>query len=240
MNIVFGLCGEGSRFKLSGFEYPKFLNICHGAPMIYHAVKTVKIPGKIYFVVRDDYLKNYKHLEKLLLALGDEIVVSKGKTEGAAQSLLLTKPYIKNLEEPFLSVNCDQYLSWDPADLIDKMQKESYSNFIITYKERSPKCSYIREKDGLVIEVREKKVISNDATIGLYHWAHTRDFFQDAEQMITDNYRENNEFYVAPVYNYSIQRGLVVKKYPINNSEFWPLGTPYDYRTFTLNNSDFD
>ena len=240
MNIIMGLCGGGSRFKNVGVSLPKFLMIYNGAPMIYHAVETIKIPGKIHFVVREDQLLENKHLEKLLLGLGDEIIVSKGRTRGAAESLLLAKNYIKDLNAPMLSANCDQYLSWNPFNLTDQMQREPDVNFIVTYKETSPKCSYVKEQAGFVVEVREKRVISNDATIGFYHWAHTRDFFQDAEQMIAEDHKENGEYYVAPVYNYSIQRGLKVKKYAIDNAEFWPVGTPDDFMHFTGNTAFFD
>lgn len=240
MNIIMGLCGEGSRFKNAGYVLPKYLMVYNGAPMIYHAVETIKIPGKIHFVVREDHLQEHKHLEKLLLGLGDEIIVCKGKTQGAAESLLLTKPYIKDLNAPMLSVNCDQYLNWNPFNLTDQMQREPETNFVVTYNETSPKCSYVREESGFVVEVREKRVISNDATIGFYHWAHTRDFFQDAEQMIAEGHKENGEYYVAPVYNYSIQRGLKVKKFAVNNKDFWPVGTPDDLMRFTVHTAFFD
>lgn len=240
MNIILGLCGEGSRFKNAGHTLPKFLIAYHGAPMIYHAVETIKIPGKIHFIVREDHLQEHKHLEKLLLGLGDEIIVCKGKTQGAAESLLLAKPHIKDMNAPMLSVNCDQYLGWNPFNLIDEMQRNPDTSYIVTYNETSSKCSYVREENNLVVEVREKKVISNDATIGFYHWAKTADFFQDAEAMIADGHKENGEYYVAPVYNYSIRRGLKVKKFSIDNSEFWPVGTPDDYMNFISKNTDFD
>ncbi len=240
MNIIMGLCGEGSRFKNIGFSLPKFLITMHGAPMIYHAVETIKIPGKIHFVVREDHLLEHKHLEKLLLGLGDEIIVAKEKTQGAAESLLLAKNHIKDIDAPMLSVNCDQYLNWNPFNLLDQMQREPDVNFIVTYKETSPKCSYVREQAGFVVEVREKRVISNDATIGFYHWAHTHDFFQDAEKMIADEHKENGEYYVAPVYNYSIQRGLKVKKFAIDNNDFYPVGTPDDLNYFNGKTAFFD
>jgi dTDP-glucose pyrophosphorylase len=240
MNIIMGLCGEGSRFKNVGHVLPKYLIVYHGAPMIYHAVETIKIPGRIHFVVREDHLHEHKHLEKLLLGLGHEIIVCKGKTQGAAESLLLAKSHIQNLNNPMISVNCDQYLSWHPFNLVDEMQRNPETSYIVTYNETSPKCSYVREKNNHIVEVREKKVISNDATIGIYHWAHTRDFFQDAESMIADNHRENGEYYIAPVYNYSISRGLDVRKFAIDNTQFWPVGTPDDYSHFLQNNPDFD
>lgn len=240
MNIIVGLAGEGTRFKNEGYDLPKFLVVYHGAPMIYHAVETIGLEGKIHFVVKEEHLLQYPFLEKMLLGLGSEIIPLKEKTNGAAESLMLAKPYIQNLDDPLLSVNCDQYLSWKGFKFNQELQLNPETSYIVTYKENSNKCSYVREENGFVVEVREKKVISNDATIGYYHWAHTKDFFIDAEQMIADGHKENNEYYVAPVYNYSIARGLKVKKYSIDNSEFWPVGTPADYKEFEDLNWEFD
>ena len=240
MNIIIGMCGLGSRFTKAGYILPKYLIAYHGAPMIYHSLETLKISGRIHFVVREDHLLEHKFLEKMLLGLGDEIIVCKGNTDGAAQSLLLAKPYIKNQDAPMISLNCDQYLSWNPHALKDEMARNPETSYIVTYNETSDKCSYVREEHNRVVEVREKKVISNDATIGLYHWAHTRDFFKDAEAMIADDHRENNEYYVAPVYNYSIARGLAVNKFSIKNEEFWPVGTPDDLMNFQNLNTGFD
>jgi dTDP-glucose pyrophosphorylase len=240
MNIIIGLAGEGSRFKNAGYNLPKFLVVYHGAPMIYHAVDTIGLTGKIHFVVQEEHLQKYRFLEKMLLGLGNEIIPVKEKTAGAAESLLLAKPYITNHNDPLLSVNCDQYLSWKGHKFQQQLNSDPETSYIVTYKETSNKCSYVREQNECVVEVREKKIISNDATIGYYHWAHTSDFFIDAEQMIADEYKENNEYYVAPVYNYSIARGLKVKKYPIANNEFWPVGTPSDYQQFEDSNPDFD
>jgi dTDP-glucose pyrophosphorylase len=176
----------------------------------------------------------------MLLGLGDEIIVVKGNTRGAAESLLMAEHYIKDQTAPMISLNCDQYLSWNPYALRDEMERNPETSYIVTYKETSNKCSYVREKNDRVIEVREKKVISNDATIGLYHWAHTKDFFEDAAAMIADDHKENNEYYVAPVYNYTIARGLNVKKFSIKNEEFWPVGTPDDLMDFQSRNVGFD
>ena len=240
MNIFVGLCGQGSRFKNAGYQLPKYLIAYHGAPMIYHSVETIGLKGKIHFIARKDHLQQYKFLEKLLLGLGDEIIVCDTETGGAAESLLLAKPYIKNLDAPMLSVNCDQYMQWKPFLFKDELERNPETSYIVTYKESSPKCSYVREENDQVVEVREKKVISNDATTGFYHWAHTRDFLQDAEQMIAEGHKENGEYYVAPVYNYTIARGLTVKKFALDAGEFWPVGTPDDLIEFQRTSTRFD
>jgi dTDP-glucose pyrophosphorylase len=240
MNIFLGLCGQGSRFKKVGYELPKYLIVYHGAPMLYHAVETIGISGKIHFIVRKEHLDQYDFLEKMLLGLGDEIITVDHETQGAAESLLLSKSYVKDLDSPMLSVNCDQYMQWQSYLFKDEIQRNPETSYIVTYKETSPKCSYVREENGQVVEVREKKVISNDATVGYYHWAHTRDFFQDAEQMIADGHKENGEYYLAPVYNYTIARGLPVKKFALKDNDFWPVGTPEDLIEFQRKSTRFD
>lgn len=238
MNIIFGLCGQGKRFRDKGYNVPKYLIDVRGQPMLYHAVKTLKIPGKVHFVVRQEHLDAHKDLEKFLLTLGDSIIVSPGETEGAAQSLLLAKNHIDH-NEPLISVNCDQYLDWDSGKFLDCLNHNPSVSYMLTFKETDPKCSYIRKNDqGFVTEAREKQVISDDATVGVYHWAKAGDFFRDAETMIEQGHKENNEYYVAPVYNYSIARGLPVKNFEVTKEEFWPIGTPKDLEYFLENHEE--
>ena len=79
--------------------------------------------------------------------------------------------------------------------------------------------------------VREKEVISNEATVGIYNYKHGSDFVKYAHQMIEKNIRVNNEFYVAPVYNEMIEAG---KKIVYNNvgTSMYGLGVPEDLKYF--------
>lgn len=224
-----GLCGEGSRFKKIGYTIPKYLIVYNGKTMLQHSIDTLKIPGNWYFVVRRDHLDSIDYLESMLNAMGTVIIVP-GSTEGAAQSLLMAKDYIRDKSLPLISVNCDQYLDWSPHEFIDIVKNNPDKSYILTYTETSPKCSYVlKDETGNVSLVKEKEVISDEATIGVYHWAHTADFFIDCEKMISDQVKENGEYYVAPVYNYTIARGLPVTTYHLSNTEFYPVGTPADF-----------
>lgn len=231
MNVLFGLCGLGSRFANAGYDIPKYLIEYGGTTMIAHAVNTLGISGKIHFIVKEEHLLHYPFIEKMLLSLGDNIIVCKKQTQGAAETLLLAKPFL-NLSLPMISANCDQYLEWDPKLFKNTLVTNPNTSYVVTYTENSTKCSYVREADGQIVEVREKKVISNMATVGIYHWAKTLDFMQDAESMIELGIKEHGEYYVAPVYNYTIARQKLVKSYKINNSEFYPVGTPDDLAIF--------
>ena len=91
----------------------------------------------------------------------------------------------------------------------------------------SCKWSYAKVVDDKVVSTREKVPISNLATVGLYYFSKGRYLVSAAVDMIVANDRHTNgEFYVCPVFNYMIKRGIVVRNYTIENSEWLSLGTP--------------
>lgn len=232
MNIIFSLCGKGQRFRDVGFDLPKYLIAYNGAPMINHSVETLGLKGRIHFIIKKDDLVQYKHLEKLLLTIGDEIITIDHETEGAAQSILLAKPFIKDLNLPLVSANGDQFMNWNPNIFQRTLNSNPDTSYIVTFNSDSPGCSYVRtDGNNNVTEVREKKIISKDATVGIYHWAKSSFFFDDAEKMISEGVKDNNEYYVAPVYNFTIQKNPV-KIYKLGDKEFYPIGTPVEYHNF--------
>jgi hypothetical protein len=90
---------------------------------------------------------------------------------------------------------------------------------------------------GEVIEVAEKKVISSNATVGLYAFRKAKDYIQAAEQMIQENERANGEFYVCPVYQKLIQQGKRIGIFEIQSTAMHGLGTPGDLEVFIKNHS---
>jgi dTDP-glucose pyrophosphorylase len=82
------------------------------------------------------------------------------------------------------------------------------------------------DEGGFVTEVQEKNPISDLATVGFYYWKRGSDFVKYAEEMIEQDIRVNNEFYVCPVYNNAIKGGLKVRTFDV--PKMWGLGTPED------------
>ena len=96
---------------------------------------------------------------------------------------------------------------------------------ILCFEGTGPEWSYAKlDNDGYVNEVAEKVQISNCATAGYYYWNRGSDFVKYAEQMIAANDRVNNEFYVAPVYNYAIKDGKHIVITHVD--KVYELGTP--------------
>ena len=117
-----------------------------------------------------------------------------------------------------------------------KMQETNSDGGIVTFSSTHPKWSYAKvDENGLVTEVAEKNPISDKATIGYYFWKNGADFVKYAEQMINNNIRVNNEFYVCPVFNEAINDGKKIITF--NASKMWGLGTPEDLDFFLKNKS---
>jgi hypothetical protein len=97
----------------------------------------------------------------------------------------------------------------------------------------NPKWSFAKTNEkGEVIEVKEKVVISNKATVGIYYFSKGSDFVDAAIDMIVHNERVNNEFYTCPVYNWAINNYLRIGIYDIPASAMHGLGTPEDLELF--------
>ena len=118
------------------------------------------------------------------------------------------------------------------ADAIYLAAMGEADGLIMTLFADDPKWSFIRyDEQRLVTMVREKEVISNEATVGIYNYRHGKDFVAAAHQMIDQNIRVNGEFYVAPVYNEMIRDGKKITFHNIGE-HMYGLGIPEDLEAF--------
>jgi HAD superfamily hydrolase (TIGR01509 family) len=235
LNILVPMAGLGNRFAVAGYTFPKPLIEVNGKPMIQVVVDNLNINAHYIFVVQKAHYDKY-HLQYLLnlIAPGCDIIQVDGITEGAACTTLLAKDIIDN-NNPLLIVNSDQYIEWNSNECMYAFIANGVDGGIVTFEATHPKWSYVKlDNNGFVQEVAEKKVISNQATAGVYFWRKGSDYVQYASQMIDQNIRVNNEFYVAPVYNQAILEG---KKIRVKNIDrMWGLGTPEDLNSFLEHN----
>ena len=229
MNIIVPMAGAGSRFEKVGYTFPKPLIEVKGQPMIAKVVENLNLQGKYIFLVQKAHYEKYD-LENLLnlIAPGCEIVQIDGLTEGAACTVLKARELIDN-DQPLLISNSDQWIKWNSFETISSFNNEDGG--ILTFKSVHPKHSFAKvDGDGYVTEVAEKNPISSDATVGIYHWKRGSDFVKYADQMIANNVRTNNEFYICPVYNEALRDGLKIKASLVD--QMWGMGTPEELNNF--------
>ena len=231
MNILIPMAGAGSRFQKAGYTFPKPLIEVNGKPMIQLVVENLNIDARHIFVVQKEHYDKYnlKHLLGLI-SPGCKIVQVDGMTEGAACTTLLAKEFIDN-DEPLVFANSDQFLDWDSNEFMYSMEADEVDGGMLTFTATHPKWSFAKlDEEGFVSEVAEKKPISDVATAGIYYWKHGSDYVKYAEQMIENDVRFNNEFYVCPVFNEALQDGKKIKTFHFDG--MWGIGTPEDLDYF--------
>ena len=234
LNVLIPMAGLGSRFKDAGYVFPKPLVEVDGKPMIQAVVESLGVKAKYTYIVQKEHYEKY-NLSYLLNLITPEcnIVQVDGVTEGAAVTCLLAKEYIDS-ESPLIMANSDQIVEWNSRQFIYDLMTKNADGGIATFKSTHPKWSYARVDDnGLVVEVAEKKPISDIATVGIYYWKHGSDFVKYAEQMIDKNIRTNNEFYVCPVFNEAILDNKRI--FTSDIKKMWGVGTPEDLNYYLEN-----
>jgi dTDP-glucose pyrophosphorylase len=155
-------------------------------------------------------------------------------TDGAAISIKFALDKIDD-SEPIIVANSDQYIFADTGEFVDSVRKQFSHGQILTMKATSNAWSYVGRDDlGFITEIVEKIEISNEATVGVYGWSKAEYAKSAIEHMISQNLRTNNEFYIAPTYNFMIRNGqsIVTKMIGSHGSEVFGLGTPEDLHRF--------
>ncbi|MFA5247666.1 MAG: glycosyltransferase family 2 protein [Patescibacteria group bacterium] len=236
LNIVIPMAGRGSRFQTAGYTFPKPLIDVKGKTMIEVVVNNLQpeCEHKFIFICQKEHYEKYDLYHVLQNASNNkfEIIQIDGITEGAVCTVLTAIKYINN-EDDMMIANADQFIKADINDFIAKGREPGVDGLIMTFESSHPKWSYARvDEIGKVIEVAEKKLISNKATVGVYYFKSGKKFIAAAHSMIHKNIRTNNEFYVCPVYNEMILNDENIGIYNIEIEQMHGLGTPEDLNQF--------
>lgn len=237
LNILVPMAGHGSRFAKAGYALPKPLLPAQGLPMIEQVVRNIRParPHRFIFIAQRAHL-GLHGLDAVLRSAGPhtEVIGIDGVTEGAACTTLLARALI-NTDAPLMIANCDQYVAVRIDDYLAAMDDSGCDGWIMTMGANDPKWSFVRRgADGGVCEVVEKRVVSNEATVGIYNFARGADYVRATEAMIAANDRTHGEFYVAPAYNHLARAGGRIGTLNIgpDSSAMFGLGVPDDLEFF--------
>ena len=227
INVIIPMAGAGKRFEDVGYELPKPLIDVNGVPMVKAVIENLNIDANYIFIIQSKHVKNY-NLDSVLKEISPncKIIEVNELTEGPACTALLAEELIT--KDPLIIVNCDQIIiDFKVDELLEFCRINSVDGILGAFISTSKKNSYMKlDPNGEVIEVKEKIVISNIATNGLHFWKNGKDFLTSAKEMIMKGEKYNNEFYIAPTYNYLIKNDK--KVLPFFYNLHIPIGTPED------------
>lgn len=244
INVVIPMAGAGSRFSKAGFLKPKpFIDVA-GKPMIVRVLENLALPNARYLLVarREHIMAEESLVKEIQHKYRATFIETDGLTEGTACSVLYARAFINNCE-PLLIANSDQIVDFSISNFFDDCFDRRLDGSILVFNDqnRNPKWSFARlNSNKLVAEVREKKPISDLATVGIYLYARGEDFVDATIEMILRQDKVSNEYYTCPTYNYIIENCKNVGVYEIPSASMHGVGTPEDlenYLEFLGNNA---
>jgi len=235
INVIIPMAGQGKRFKDAGYELPKPFIDVNGKPMIERVLDNLNILNAKYILLaQSEHIKSYQNYFDHLISKFNVSVLEVPKlTEGAAITTLASFSLINN-EIPILIANSDQILDLDFNTFIEDAKNRNLDGSILVFEDTNPKWSFVKvDSSGYFIELKEKVVISNLATVGVYYFSSGNIYLKSVIDMIIQNDRTNNEFYIAPAYNYlKSNYSNKISTYLIDKYKMHGIGTPDDLESY--------
>lgn len=237
IQIVLPMAGLGTRFSEVGYATPKPLLPIHGVPMFKIVLGNIfsnKVV-KVVVITRSEWDLT-SEIDQLTKSTNIEfhVVEIDYTTDGPASTVMLARNFL-DLNKPVVVANSDQYVNVSIDTFYEKLVASDAVGCIMTMNDDDPKWSFVRLNDqGHVSAVREKEVISNEATVGIYGFKKAQYMFDAIDEMKELNDRVNGEFYVAPAYNYLIASGHAIDIFNTGDvrNVMFGLGIPRDYEFF--------
>ena len=235
VNVIIPAAGDGSRFSNAGWKKPKPFIDVEGKPMLHHVINNIcPKGGQITLLLRQEHINSHVNIVNSLRQSNYNIISVSKLTEGTASTVLLSRNIFNN-DDPMMVANSDQLVDFDVNTYIDDCLDRDLDGSILVFRDplMDPKWSFVKLNNaGLVVEVAEKKPISDLATVGVYFFKRGNDFVSASLDMILANDRVNNEFYTCPVYNYMIRNGARIGVFEVPFNAMSGLGTPEDLNLF--------
>ena len=239
LNFIIPMGGEGKRFKNSKFNKPKFMIKTKNKTLLEWAIQSLPLDfaHKIFFIIRKNDEQNFRvkeFIKKIMKKFPNtkfKVLLLSKNTRGQAETVLSCKKEINN-DRALLIFNNDTYFkSIRLKSRLLSMRNQKIDGILGIFNSNNPKYSFVKiDKHDRVIRTKEKKVISNFASTGMYIFSKGSDFIKSAEYAIEKNILIKNEFYISELYNILIKEG---KKITVDVAdEFVALGTPEDIKKF--------
>lgn len=235
MTVIITMAGLGSRFRKAGYNCPKYMIEAKKKTLFDWAMDSLidynKNVSRYVFVVRaEDNAREFIKEHCARYGICDvKIVEIDHMTDGQATTCMLAMPYCDS-NNAIMVYNIDTYV--EPGEM--KYEDISGDGHIPCFHASGEHWSFAKvNEDGKVIEVREKVRISDNCTLGAYYFSSAKLYEDLYNEYYADNsHIEKNEKYIAPLYNFMIEKGMSVTISIVNASKVHVLGTPEELQNF--------
>ncbi|GJC77647.1 protein phosphatase 2A a subunit [Colletotrichum tofieldiae] len=241
INVIIPIGGIGSRFAKEGYRYPKPLINIVGRPMLLWLIDNLSLkPGDTLWMAIneevDDEFRIGQLVSKTFSKIDFRLLRLRHQTKGASETLFIVTQSMtkKHLERKTVSLDCDTIYWADVLQDIRNMPKGHGGCFYFPDVGDKPIFSYIKTeptKDGLerIVDIQEKKAISNKANTGAYVFpsaAQLKSWAAENLDMKRPDGSEVGEYYTSQMIALMIQNGVPYLGMPVSTKDFSVVGTP--------------
>lgn len=235
MTMIITMAGLGSRFRKAGYKEPKYMIKAKGKSLFEWAMDSLigyndHVEKYIFVVRKEDKAQDFIRNECVKYNIQNiQILEIDHLTDGQATTCMLAIPYC-NPNAGIMIYNIDTYV--EPGEL--KYEAISGDGHIPCFHALGDHWSFVKLDDqGHATEVREKERISDNCTLGAYYFSSAKLYSKlYKEYYANDKHMEKNEKYVAPLYNYMIEKRLPVTISIVDADKVHVLGTPEELSRF--------
>jgi len=236
MTIIIPMAGLSQRFTDAGYSLPKYMLYAGTKSVFNISVSSFKKyfeTVNFLFIARNvNDTKSFIETECKLMGLNHyQIIILESPTKGQAETVYIgIKSANLPENEEILIFNIDTIRKNYklPEDLLQ------YDGFLEVFKGTGKNWSYVEPFDNKSQRVKrtaEKQVISDLCSTGLYFFKTQSDF---CEAFIQNNKQLDCELYVAPLYNYLINKNIYY--HLIKREEVVFTGIPSEYMDLLKSN----
>ena len=235
MTIIITMAGLGSRFRKAGYNCPKYMIEVKGKTLFEWSMSSLvgynDHVDKYIFVVRkednsEDFIREKckKFGIKKVEVIGIDYL-----TDGQATTCMIAIPHC-NPDSEIMVYNIDTYV--EPCEM--KYKDIAGDGHIPCFHAPGDHWSFVKlDEDGKAVEVREKVRISDNCTLGAYYFSSAKLYKDLYDEYYSDNrHLEKNEKYIAPLYNFMIEKGMKVTISIVDAKKVHVLGTPEELEVF--------
>ena len=237
IDVVITMGGLGSRFRKIGYTVPKYMIEAKGKTLFEWSMLSLEgyandVNQYIFVAMKDEAVdvEEFINAQCKKMELAEfHVILLDYLTDGQATTAALAEKYW-NPDNALLIYNIDTYVE---AGEMNSAELKG-DGFIPCFQAEGEHWSFVRlDHTGKVVEIKEKKRISNYCTLGAYYFKTCKlykelydEYYSKTQELV------NGEKYVAPLYDYLLSKNGEVYISDIPSDRVHVLGTPEELQTF--------
>lgn len=230
--FIIPMAGLSSRFFTEGYKVPKYQLMLGQKTVFSWSVSSFEkyFQTDIFVFIYRDVFDTKNFLEQEIKKIGIknyELVCLTEETMGQADTVYKGLSKIPYNDELYIFNIDSRLINFTKPDWVDECDA-----YLEVFQGEGDHWSFALVDDNTktVKETTEKDRISDLCSDGLYYFKSKPLYIDIFSEALNKNKKHQNEYYIAPLFNEMIARGMTVSYDLVDSSQIQFCGTPDEYK----------